>query len=426
MNNDKGKNADENKRSDSKETREPLKKNFLIQVKEFLELKYVFRKNVLTNNIEYFKVGAENFRILDDDEMAKIWCDLYLADFKVGDNMLRKVTRAFLATEYDPIREYFENLPPHDGHDHIADLAATVKIADLESHGVRMREVWEPFLRKWLVASAVNALTDKTNDTALILCGSKGKGKSKWLNKLCPPDLKHLSHEGVITNMKDEVTMNLLAEKFMANLDDQLQKMTPKELHALKPVISCTYLYNRKTHQQFDRRRPRRCNIVGSLDDPEYIEEDETRRFLTFTPESIDYLHEVDMDKIWSQALEISQTDFTYWVTGEEILMLSRLNNLYRKEQPEEAFLLKMFAPCDPDHEEANFLMSSEILSRINDVSRLRLSLTNLSKALKRYDYRSIKKRLPVGSRKVWVVRPLGEVDELSFQLEMKKEYRKK
>ena len=44
----------------------PKKKHQILEVKDYLDLKYEFRRNDLTLEVEYRKVEEERFKVLDD------------------------------------------------------------------------------------------------------------------------------------------------------------------------------------------------------------------------------------------------------------------------------------------------------------------------------------------------------------------------
>src|SRR5690606_14798099 len=140
-------------------------------------------------------------------------------DYPIKESTLQRVIIGGMAAPYHPVRQYFEALPVWDGKDHITLLAKTIEVEDM---GLELQTKWPEYLRKWLVACAAQATIEKaTNHTCLVLMGAQGKGKTTFLNALCPPELNHLLYTGHI-NVTEKDTMNLLAEKFIINIDDQL------------------------------------------------------------------------------------------------------------------------------------------------------------------------------------------------------------
>ena len=81
------------------------------------------------------------------------------------------------------------------------------------------------------------------------------------------------------------------------------------------------------------------------------------------------------------------------------------LNDIYRQQTPEEEWLIRLFAPCEPSNPKAQFLMPSEILTRINAHSGMKLSIRRLTQAMTHLNFGdSISKRFKGrGCRKVYL-----------------------
>lgn len=404
------------------------KKHHIIEVKDYLDLKYEFRRNELTLEIEIRPLEKDEFTLLDEAYINSIWIDLQLDGYRVADTLLLKILNSKLIKEHNPLKEYFNGLPLYDGQkDYIGELAKTVDIADINVDGISLRELWRPYLQKWLVASAATALSKGTNHLCLILVGGQGVGKTSWLNKLCPPDMQEFlicSH--INPSLTDQNTANFLAEKWFVNIDDQLETIFGKDFNSMKAIITAPFVTNRKTWHKFTRKRKRTCSFMGSVNNPKFLTDTENRRYLVFTADAIDFTHKIDMVKVWAQALHLLDQGFSYWFTQEEIQQLNKINDIYRQVPPEEEYLIKMFEPCEPTNEQAMFLMPSEILSKINAWSGMKLSIRRLSAAMDKLGYgKPISRRIQGSPRKVYAVIERGESHERDYQNDLKRELSK-
>jgi len=384
------------------------KKHYIKEFKEYLDLKYEFRRNTLTLEIEVRKLNKESFSILDEALLNSIWIDMQMDGYKCTDSILMKILNSKLTKAYNPLVNYFENLPEHnEQEDHIQQLANTITIKDIIIDDVDQRNLWEPFLRKWLVGCAATATGLGVNHTCLILVGGQGAGKTTWLNSLCPKGMKEFlvcSH--INPSLTDTNTANYLAEKWFVNIDDQLETIFGKDFNSMKAIITAPFVTNRKTWHRLTKTRPRICSFMGSVNSPKFLTDSENRRYLVFTAESIEFNHQVDIHKVWAQALHLAKQKFPYWFTTEEIKDLNKINEVYRQIPPEEEWLQKLFDPCERTDPKAQFLMASEILTRINAFSGMRLSLKKLSGALEKLKYgEPFPKRVNGGSpRRVYSV----------------------
>lgn len=396
----------------------------ILQVKEFLDFNFEFRRNVLTRELEVRNLNQENFVLMDDALLNSLWIDLQLSNFKIPDKLLPKILNSKLTEDFNPLRDYIDNLPIYDGKDYIEQLADTIEIADIRSGDIHLKKLWKPFLKKWLVASVATATGRGQNHLCLILVGGQGVGKTTWLNKLCPKSMKEFlvcSH--INPSLTDQNTANFLAEKWFVNVDDQLETIFGKDFNSMKAIITASDVTNRKTWHRFSRKRPRVCNFMGSVNNPQFLTDTENRRYLVFTTNKIDFKHTIDMDKVYSEALHLLDNGFTYWFTGEEIKKLNKINDVYRQVPAEEEWLMKLFDPCEPNDPKAKFLMPSEILAKLNQWSGLRLSIKRLSTAMEKCGYgKRISKRVHGTPRKVYPVIERSDLDEMKWQNDCKKE----
>lgn len=133
----------------------PIKKHLILEIKDYLELKYEFRRNELALEIEYRPVDREHFKVLGEAKINSIWIDLLLNGFKISNTLLIKILNSDLFPEHHPIKDY------------IVQLVGTIKIADLGVENIRLQELWFPYLQ----ASVATAAGKGTNHLCLILVG---------------------------------------------------------------------------------------------------------------------------------------------------------------------------------------------------------------------------------------------------------------
>jgi predicted P-loop ATPase len=384
------------------------KKHNISEIKDYLDLQYEFRRNVLTLEIEVRKLEEKDFVVLDEAYLNSIWIDLQMDGYKCSDTLLTKILNSKLTNPFNPLQDYFDSLPVHDEEtDYIEELANTIEIKDITTDGIHLRELWKPYLKKWLVATAATATGKGVNHTCLILVGGQGSGKTTWLNKLCPKHMqKFLVCSHINPSLTDQNTANYLAEKWFVNIDDQLETIFGKDFNSMKAIITSPFVTNRKTWHKLSKTRPRICSFMGSVNSPKFLTDTENRRYLVFSAEKINYKHKIDMDKVWSQALQLANEGFPYWFSLEELQKLNKVNEIYRQIPPEEEWLQKLYDPCDRTDPRAKFMMTSEILSYINAFSGMRLSIKKLSTAMEKLNYgEPFSKRINGGSpRKVFAV----------------------
>ncbi len=360
------------------------------ELAEWLVGRFGIRFNTLTAEIEFFDPEREVYKALTDKDFNTIH---YYAEKEFDTRDDKRVRRAMmhpdLVETYNPIHQYLEDLPPWDGHDHILDLANTIQVEDsqIEVKG-NLQEIWVDFFTKWLVASLSPFYKNSVNQTCLVLVGKEGKGKTTWLNNLVPKGMEeYLAVGHLVPKITEQTTANLLTEKWLVNIDDQLDDIMKNELNSLKGVISAPSVTNRKPYARYMRRRMRVCSFMASINTTRFLTEGENRRYLTFMIKNVDYKVKVDMNKVWSQAKHLINEGFQFWFGPEETKLVNQINENYRRSSEEEEWLGLLYEPADKGDLGAEFLTASEILKNLRLFAGPQLKQYYLSKALSIKDF---------------------------------------
>ncbi len=88
--------------------------------------------------------------------------------------------------QFNPFHLHLEGLPTWDGDtDYITQWADTVTTTN--------QVLWRRCFKKWIV-EMIGSLKDidTVNQTAPILSGGQGVGKTRWIGNLVPPELKEV------------------------------------------------------------------------------------------------------------------------------------------------------------------------------------------------------------------------------------------
>ena len=348
----------------------------------FLSTRYVFRHNIVSGKLEFQYFGKKKWNVMNDFIENSMLRECLKGRIKTNLSSLRNLLYSDFCVLFNPFEDYFFNLPSYDEKtDYITELANTITTTK--------QDLWQQCFKKWLVAMVGCVLDDKViNHTVIVFSGKQGLGKTTWVEKLVPKQLKEYLFSGTI-NPNNKDTLVQLAECMLINLDE-LENLNRSEIGSLKEIITKTQIRMRKAYGHNNETMPRRASFAGSVNTAQFLNDSTgSRRFLCFELEGIKYQHDVDINMAFSQALFLFKSGFRYWFDQEEIKNITANNEQYQLHSPEEELLLTWFEPCLKE-EATLFLNASQIAAKIADRTKLNLNdgtINKLGKALKKHNF---------------------------------------
>ena len=402
-----GKNTDDEDDDDDEKPRVTQ----IDKLENFLSGKYVFRHNIVSGKLEFQYFGGKKWNVMNDFIENSMLRECLKARIKTNLSSLRNLLYSDFCQLFNPFEDYFKNLPKYDEKtDYIFQLANTITTTK--------QELWQQCFKKWLVAMVGCVLDDKViNHTVIVFSGKQGLGKTTWVEKLVPKQLKEYLFSGTI-NPNNKDTLVQLAECMLINLDE-LENLNRSEIGSLKEIITKTQIRMRKAYGHNNETMPRRASFAGSVNTAQFLNDSTgSRRFLCFELEGIKYQHDVDINLAFSQALFLFKSGFRFWFDQEEIKNITANNEQYQLHSPKEELLLTWFEPC-PKEEASLFLNASQIAAKLADRTKLNLNdatINKLGKALKKHNFIKISKKTGY----VYAVKELtyDEVDSKNKEVE--------
>ncbi len=233
----------------------------------------------------------------------------------------------------------------------------------------------------------------QVNQTVIVFSGKQGLGKTTWMEKLMPKQLKEYIFSGTI-NPNNKDTLIHLAECMLINLDE-LENLNKTEIGSLKEIITKTHIRMRKAYGHNNENMPRRASFAGSVNTAQFLNDTTgSRRFLCFEVENIEYTHNIDINKVYAQAVSLYKSDFRHWFNQEEIKEINANNEQYQLRSPEEELLLTWFESAEKETAQY-FLNTTQILQMITSRANLNISdasVNKLGKALRKHGYNRVMK----------------------------------
>jgi len=362
----------------------------IIKVQEYLNEKFEFRYNVVLGRTEFKLKEAHNYSKMVDYNLNSIHLGLKEAGYRIGVEELRNLLKSRYVPMYNPFKQYFEGLPMWDEEtDHISMLASTVKTTN--------DDFWQFAFKKWFVGMVGSLLVDEViNHSFLIFTGNQGIGKTTFMEKLVPKELKEYYYEGTIYPSSSDSKIQL-AENMLINIDE-LQGLYHKTMEDLKALITTKEVKVRRPYATIHEPLPHRASFVGSANSTDFLSDvTGNRRFLCFEVLSIDNSGVISMNDVYAQAKHLFESGFRYWFNQEEIALINENSEGFKTNSMEEDTLLKCIEPCEEHNENAQFGTTTEIMSILVAYEpKIRVNQSSLQKLGKllsnKYEFRKVKK----------------------------------
>jgi len=364
---------------------ENLTTNKFLIVEKFLAEKYDFRYNEVSNEIERKSKVEKEYTPLNENN---IYRELQHNNISFSQNNLQALFRSDWVKPYNPIKEYFENLPEWDGQtDYLNKLCGYITAKD--------QERFTRHLKKALVRCIACSLAEAFNKHAFILIGGQNSGKSSFIRWFCPPKLKMYYTEHL---SQDKDGLISLSDNFIINLDE-LATMDKGDINKLKSMLSQDTV---KLRRPFDRKATtgkRIANFFGSTDKDEFLTDvTGSVRWLCFVIEKIDfnYTAGIDIDLLWSQIFSLFKSGFDYKVNAADLEENEKANSDFHVRTSEMELIQKYYTPAKKGDEAAEALTATDILQKLRGetLGVLNISAQNIGRALKFLNFEKVSERI--------------------------------
>lgn len=414
------------------------------EIKAFLDGRVRLRYNVITSRVECLLTGENTnnslsglntnltndtnnslgvntnptcpqWQPISDRIVNTLWSQMSSV-MRVNIQDVYRVIESDYVPVFNPFVEYLESLPEwHEGdHDYIADLAATVKIKGEQEHieapeadsslftlpsSLPSQEADSSLftlrssLKKWLVGMVAGWISeDVVNNVILVFIGEQGAYKTTWFNYLLPPQLKQYFYTKTNANRMTRDDLLTLAQYGLVCCEE-LDTMRPAELNQLKAAVTMPSIDERAAYAHFHEHRKHIASFCGTGNNVSFLSDPTgNRRWLPFEVESIvsPRDHPFCYEGIYSQALALYKSGFTFWFTKEEIQEQNRHNRKFETPRLEHE-LVDLYFRRPLEHENSMFMTSSRVLQIIGSGITQKLSATRIGMAFSELGFQRVR-----------------------------------
>ena len=311
------------------------KKSNITEAKEYLSSMWNFRLNVINNTIQAKRKGMSNWGDINEND---VWIDVNEYGIKMSKDNIKSILGSSFVPEYNPFREYFENLPEYDGEDYFYDLTQYMDIDD--------PTFFRDMLEKQCVRAIKCALEDDYYNRMVFVLQSKNQeiGKSRFIHAISPFGNMYFSEQPLSENKDCQIA---LSQTFLYNLEE-LDDLKSSRVSAIKANLAKYTILERKPYAAQSTMMPRRCTFFASTNYAEFLTDSVNTRWLIFKVDKIDedLWAKLNVTDLWCQAWALyNDPSYNYELTQEEKLKREERNKTFREVPIEAGFIVKYFEP---------------------------------------------------------------------------------
>lgn len=341
----------------------------MLAVQQFLQDNYHFRRNVLNGKVEFSILPEGN----DDAEKELDWRPLtpealnsiiirakreQICEKGSPKTDIMEYVHSEEIETHNPIVHFLNGLPTWDGQNRVTQVFSRLPGSSTEQLN---------FLAVWLRSAVAHWLQMDTlhgNECVPTLIGPQGCGKTQFVRRLLPPDLRqyYLEHLNLGNKFDKEMA---LTNNLLVNLDE-LEAIRPSQQAALKQTLSKNKVNGRPIYGCAQEDRPRFASFVSTTNNPHPLTDTTgNRRFICVripAGQFIDNTGEIDYGQLYAQVLyEIRELKSPYWFNNDEVARIQELNVEFM-EQKDVAEAIHVCFRKPEEGEAFKRMKSSEVL----------------------------------------------------------------
>lgn len=328
-------------------------------LEEFLEVRYNFRYNLLTEETEFRLHGHASlpYMPIDQRQLNTLCMDARAAGIACWDRDLCRYIYSTRIASYHPVRLFMDELPQWDGCNRMSDLARRVSDDPL---WVNSFHTWMlAMTAQWMGLEGVHA-----NSVAPMLVSSEqGYQKSTFCKVLLPERLYRYYTDSLELTSQGQ-TERKLAEMALINLDE-FDKYSSKKMPLIKNLLQMASLNLRKAHQKNFRLLPRIASFIGTSNRKDLLTDPSgSRRFLCVEVNHPIEVSGIEHEQVYAQlkAELLSGTD--YWFSKAEEQAIQQHNMAFYRECPADEVLRACYRTPLAD-EECVLLSAADIFKEL-------------------------------------------------------------
>lgn len=278
---------------------------------------------------------------------------------------------------YNPFELFLNELPKWDGKNRFDDFCNIFTTSELYNDDLK-----NLLLKKWLLQFIASTF-DNDFKTAgmLVFRGSQGKGKTTVMKHLLPISEVKGQDKWIYMdeqNYKSDAETELLITGYqLVELSEFAKSL--RDVDNLKRFLTKTYDAKRLIYQQNTTNFRRYTIFYGTVNNTEFLQDDENRRFWVVDLVDINLKKARDFDfvQLWAEIKYMYFNTYNqYWLDETEMKILDESNAQYRYKDELDTLIERKFDFTNPIR---LYLTSAEVVELMHDKN---YSSTKITQAL--------------------------------------------
>lgn len=376
--------------------------DILTELEIFLTNNYSLKMNLVTNYIE------NNGKRVKENDLNTIFVAAKKVIPKLDFPLMKRLLFSDFVPTFNPFFDFLNSdgvpvYPPAIWKDDkrkwdsplITQLASCIKNDD--------SMFTEHFLRKWIVG-IISAMHGVHSVLMLDLLGPQGTGKTEFLRRLLPKELKHYFAESKFEREKDDEI--LMTEKILI-MDDELGGKTKTDVLKLKNISSKEYIYTRRPYGTSNEDILRYAVLCGTGNELGVLADVFNRRVIPIRVDrmiDIELYNSIDKKELFYEAFRLYKEGFDWTVRGDDIKYLATNESDFEMPVLERELIAKFYSADAVPGVPSTLLSSGEIKVELEMLTKQKLSLNIIGRELSKAMYKKKSVRVGVTTLHKWIV----------------------
>ena len=349
-----------------------------LAIELFLNENYRFRRNTLNGKVEFQakpngKAECDVFRPLTKAALNSIVIRAKREQILEKGSPKTEITEYVESEEvpeYNPVQAFLTNLPKWDGQNHIAKVFS--RIPGISSEQLNYLTIWlRSTVAHWKQMDMLHG-----NECVPTFIGNQGCGKTTFVRRLLPPELREYYMDNLNLANKFDKEM-ALTNNLIVNLDE-LEAISASQHAKLKQTLSVSKVNGRPIFGRTQEDRPRFASFVATTNNPHPLTDPTgSRRYICIQiPDGqlVNNEGEIDYGQLYAQVVyELQELKAPYWFSNDEVARIQQLNQEFMEQKD----LGEMFVACFRQPEDGETAKTMNCDQMIEVMRKVYPSLTN-------------------------------------------------